>query len=141
GGDALFQRVETARVAAIRRREGGGSDAELEAAVGALGPRDVGAFVHGFATYFDVVNLAERVHRIRRRRDYLRAEGTGAAPQEGGLEDALRRLAAAGFGLAAVNDVLQRLVFEPVFTAHPTEATRRTLLEKQQVIGRLLVRR
>src|SRR5881396_1232801 len=129
GGETLFQRVETARIAAIRRREegevGGAGDAELEAAVGGLGPRDV----------------AELVHRVRRRRDYLRAEGTGAAPQEGGLEDALRRLAAAGLGLAAVNDVLQRLVFEPVFTAHPTEATRRTLLEKQQVIGRLLVRR
>ena len=145
GGETLFQRVETARIAAIRRREegevGGAGDAELEAAVGGLGPRDVAELVHGFAAYFDVVNLAERVHRVRRRRDYLRAEGTGAAPQEGGLEDALRRLAAAGFGLAAVNDVLQRLVFEPVFTAHPTEATRRTLLEKQQVIGRLLVRR
>src|SRR5437762_1681046 len=109
----------------VRRREEGevgAGDAELEAAVGGLGPRDVAELVHGFAAYFDVVNLAERVHRVRRRRDYLRAEGTGAAPQEGGLEDALRRLAAAGFGLAAVNDVLQRLVFEPVFTAHPTEA-------------------
>src|SRR5881396_3354259 len=142
GGEALFQRVESARIAAIRRREGDRQgEGELEAAVGALAPRDVGELVDGFAAYFDVVNLAERVHRIRRRRDYLRARGTGAAPQEGSLEDTLRRLAAAGFGLAAVNDVLQRLVFEPVFTAHPTEATRRTLLEKQQVIGRLLVRR
>jgi phosphoenolpyruvate carboxylase len=85
--------------------------------------------------------LAERVHRIRRRRDYLRAGATGAAPQEGSLEDTLRRLAAAGLGPADVRRLLERLVFEPVFTAHPTETTRRTLLEKQQTIGRFLVRR
>ncbi len=142
GGEDLFRRVEAARVAAIRRREGESEgEAELEAAVHALGPRDVAELVHGFGTYFDVVNLAERVHRIRRRRDYLRAGGTGAPPQEGGLEDTLRRLAAAGLGPADVQRLLGHLVFEPVFTAHPTEATRRTLLEKQQTIGRLLVRR
>jgi len=142
GGEALFQRVEAARVAAIRRREGESQgEAELEAAVRALGPREVAELVHGFGTYFDVVNLAERVHRIRRRRDYLRAGGTGAPPQEGGLEDTLRRLAAAGLGPTDVQRLLGHLVFEPVFTAHPTEATRRTLLEKQQDIGRLLVRR
>ncbi len=142
GGEALFQRVETARIAAIRRREGEAEgEEELEAAVQALGPQEVGELVHGFAAYFDVVNLAERVHRIRRRRDYLRAGATGAAPQEGGLEDTLRRLAAAGLGPADVRRLLERLVFEPVFTAHPTESTRRTLLEKQQRIGRFLVRR
>ncbi|MGH2668263.1 MAG: phosphoenolpyruvate carboxylase, partial [bacterium] len=139
GGEALFQQVEAARIAAIRRREGdGAAEAQLQAAVGALGARAAGELVHGFATYFEVVNLAERIHRIRRRRDYLRA---AAAPQEGGLEDTVRRLAAAGHGPAEVRALLERLVFEPVFTAHPTEATRRTLLEKQQTIGRLLVRR
>jgi phosphoenolpyruvate carboxylase len=142
GGAALFQRVEAARVAAIRRREGeaDGED-ELQAVVRGLEPRDAGELVHGFATYFEVVNLAERIHRIRRRRDHLRAEGTGAPPQEGSLEDTLRRLAAARLGPDDVRRLLERLLFEPVFTAHPTEATRRTLLEKQQTIGRLLVRR
>jgi len=142
GGVALFQQVETARVAAIRRRETG-EDGEraLEAAVRGLGPREVGELVHGFAAYFDVVNLAERVHRIRRRRDYLNAGAVGAAPQEGSLADTVQRLATAGQGPADVRRLLEHLVFEPVFTSHPTEATRRTLLEKQQRIGRLLVQR
>ncbi|HUL03412.1 MAG TPA: phosphoenolpyruvate carboxylase [Gemmatimonadales bacterium] len=144
GGDALFERVEAARVAAIRRREGDETaDGDLRAAVSGLTARDATDLVQGFFTYFDVVNLAERVHRIRRRRDHLResAGTTGAPPQEEGLEDALRRLAARGLGPADIARLLARLRFEPVFTAHPTEATRRTLLEKQQTIGRLLVRR
>ena len=139
GGDELFQKVEGARVAAIRRREGDlAAEGELQALVGALSPRDAGEVVRGFATYFGVVNLAERINRIRRGRDHLRA---GRAPQEGTLDDTVRRLAAAGLGPADVRDLLQRLSFEPVFTAHPTEATRRTLLEKEQAIGRLLVGR
>src|SRR6185503_10049509 len=64
GGEALFTAVETARVAAIRRREGdAAANGELQARVGALGPKAAGALVHAFATYFEVVNLAERVHR------------------------------------------------------------------------------
>ena len=139
GGDELFEKVEGARVAAIRRREGEPeAERELQALVGALNPRDAGELVHGFATYFAVVNLAERINRIRRGRDHLRA---GGAPQEGTLDDTVRRLAAAGLGPTAVRDLLQHLWFEPVFTAHPTEATRRTLLEKEQAISRLLVQR
>jgi phosphoenolpyruvate carboxylase len=147
GGDELYDLVEAARVAAIRRREGQGeraetAEADLQSTVSGLAPRDAADLVQGFATYFEVVNLAERVHRIRRRRDHLRESGgTGAPPQEEGLEDALRRLAARGLGPADAARLLARLRFEPVFTAHPTEATRRTLLEKQQTIGRLLVRR
>ena len=139
GGDELFAKVEGARVAAIRRREGEPeAEAELQSLVGALNPRDAGELVRGFATYFAVVNLAERINRIRRGRDHLRV---GGAPQEGTLDDTVRRLAAAGLGPPEVRDLLQRLLFEPVFTAHPTEATRRTLLEKEQAIGRLLVGR
>ena len=96
GGNELFEKVEGARVAAIRRREGAAdADNELQTLVGALSPRDAGELVRGFATYFAVVNLAERINRIRRGRDHLRA---GGAPQEGTLDDTVRRLAAAGLG-------------------------------------------
>ena len=120
-GEDFFQLVERARHAAIAS-----ADDELHELVKGLPPRDAETLIRAFATFFEVVNLAERIHRIRRRRDYLR---DGTAPQEGSLK-------AAGAAL-----LQQPLLIEPVFTAHPTEATRRTLLEKEQVIGRLLVER
>ncbi|MBT8143645.1 MAG: phosphoenolpyruvate carboxylase, partial [Gammaproteobacteria bacterium] len=91
-----------------------------------------------FASYFQVVNLAERMHRIRRRRDYQRDH---SEPQRRGIHDAIRQLAIDGMTLREMEQYLSRLLYEPVFTAHPTEATRRTLLEKQQLISRNLIRR
>ena len=132
-GDQFFQRVERARLAAIA-----GSDDELHALVTGLPAREAETLLRAFSTYFEVVNLAERIHRIRRRRDYLRS---ASGPQEGSIADAIARLAAAGLKEREIGTLLQRLRIEPVFTAHPTEATRRTLLEKEQVIGRLLVER
>ena len=132
-GEAFFQLVERSRHAAI-----GGAADELQSLVKGLPPRDAETLVRAFAAYFEVVNLAERIHRIRRRRDYLRS---ASDPQEGSLQDMVVRLAAAGVTPPQVAALLQRLLIEPVFTAHPTEATRRTLLEKEQVIGRLLVER
>src|SRR5437762_5244304 len=129
-GDAFFQLVERARRAAIA-----GADDELQALLRGLPPHDAETLVRAFTTYFEVVNLAERIHRIRRRRDYLRS---ASDPQEGSLADMARRLAAAGVTPSQAATLLQRLRIEPVFTAHPTEATRRTVLEKEQVSGRLL---
>jgi len=138
GGDELFERVESARKAAIRRREGGrDGEAQLERAVCGLEPGRAEELVRAFSAYFQVVNMAEKVHRIRRRRDYLR-EGT---PQPQSLEDTVRRLADSGLGLDAVLELLDRVRVEPVFTAHPSQATRATLLEKQQRIARTLVDR
>ncbi len=132
-GDQFFQRVEHARLAAIA-----GSEDELRGLVTGLPARDAETLIRAFSTYFEVVNLAERIHRIRRRRDYLRS---ASEPQEGSLADALTRLTAAHLKQTEIATLLQRLRIEPVFTAHPTEAMRRTLLEKEQVIGRLLVER
>jgi phosphoenolpyruvate carboxylase len=132
-GEEFFQLVERARRAAITS-----TDDALDALVTGLPARDAETLIRAFATYFEVVNLAERIHRIRRRRDYLRG---ASEPQEGSLRATLQRLAGAGVTSQRTAALLQRLRVEPVFTAHPTEATRRTLLEKEQVIGRLLVER
>src|SRR3546814_3990317 len=89
-----------------------------------------------FAAYFGATNLAERVHRIRRRRDHQRS---GDAPQPGGLEAVLVELREAGVTFDELAAFLPRLSIEPVFTAHPTEVVRRALLDKEHAIVERLV--
>lgn len=135
-GEAFFGRVEAARRAAIERREHDRPIAALSAQVEGLDADTADALSRAFATYFQVVNIAERVHRVRRRREY---EIEGAAPQPDGLHDVLLRLREAGVGIDDLLEALARLDVEPVFTAHPTEASRRALLEKEQDIVRALI--
>ncbi|MET4568737.1 phosphoenolpyruvate carboxylase [Rhodanobacter soli] len=136
GGTAFFERVEQVRTAAIRRRREGATVDDLAASLAGLDAHDAEALARAFATYFQAVNTAERVHRIRRRRDYQRE---GSAPQPESLLDVLGRLKAAGVGADELVGWLDRLWIEPVFTAHPTEAVRRSLLEKEQAIVRSLI--
>ena len=139
GGERLFDAVEEARRAAIRRREGRrGAGRALEKAVGGLPAKRAEELVRAFSTYFRVVNLAESVHRIRRRRDHLRR---AERPQAGSLRDTLRALRRGGLSRAALRRLLDRMTIELVFTAHPSEATRRSLLQNEQRIARSLVDR
>ena len=128
--------VEALRVAAIRRREAGAPIEALSDRLHGLPLDRAELLVRAFAAYFQAVNLAERVHRIRRRRDYQRQ---GAAPQPGGLEASLRQLQAEGVDAATLSALVARMRIEPVFTAHPTEAVRRALLEKESEVVRCLV--
>ncbi len=135
-GERFFAQVETIRAAAIARRERGESTEALQASLACLDAAFAEQLCRAFATYFQVVNIAERVHRIRRRREY---QLSGAAPQPDGLHDVLRRLRAAGVEADELRAWLDRLDVEPVFTAHPTEAVRRSLLDKEQEIVRALL--
>ncbi|HEX7240908.1 MAG TPA: phosphoenolpyruvate carboxylase, partial [Longimicrobiaceae bacterium] len=91
-----------------------------------------------FSTYFELANLAETQHRKRRRRaSGLRA---GQAPQPGTFLGTLLRLRDAGVGRGAVLDALRRVRVVPVFTAHPTEVSRRTVLFKRARVSEALER-
>src|SRR5688572_21762300 len=135
-GPEFLAEVEALRIAAIRRREDDAPVAPLAGMLDDLPLDRAERLVRAFSAYFGAINLAERVHRIRRRRDYQRLQG---APQPGGLEESLRQLQAAGVGADAVAALLARLHVEPVFTAHPTEAVRRALLDKETEVVRCLV--
>ncbi|KAF1685968.1 phosphoenolpyruvate carboxylase [Pseudoxanthomonas broegbernensis] len=134
---AFLDEVERVRTTAIARRQNGGEMESLSALLDGLAPAHAEALVRAFSTYFQVVNIAERVHRIRRRRDYQRA-GTGV-PQPDSLHDALHRLKDKGVTPAELGGWLERIDIEPVFTAHPTEAVRRALLEKEQLMVAALI--
>jgi len=129
--------VEQVRTHAIERRESGQPLALLAQPLAGREPAQAESLVRAFATYFQVVNIAERVHRIRRRRDYQRAGSM--RPQPDGLHDALARLKDQGVGLEELGAWLARIDIEPVFTAHPTESVRRVLLDKEQIMVGALV--
>ena len=136
-GDDLYEFVENARLRAIRRREGNEKPGEeLATLVDGLDAKQALQVIRSFSTYFQMVNTAEKVHRIRRRRDYLRDV---VHYQPGGLEDTFIKLKASGMDAAGLSDLLTSLSIEPVFTAHPTEPTRRTMLRKEQHIVKHLI--
>ncbi len=132
----LLDQVESVRRAAIARREHGEPVDDLAARLASVPPQDAEALVRAFAAYFSAVNLAERVHRIRRRRDYQRSS---ASPQPGGLTAVLQDLRTAGVSFDELQILLPRLRIEPIFTAHPTEAIRRALLLKEHTIVERLI--
>jgi phosphoenolpyruvate carboxylase len=138
-GPALLASVEQVRKASIRQREAGvEGDESLEHILSRLDPHQVRLIIQAFASYLRAVNLAEKVHRIRRRRDYQRA---GADAQKGSLEAIIAELTNAGIDQADLVGGINKLRIQPVFTAHPTEATRRTIQEKEYDILLRLVER
>ncbi len=139
GGDELFNIVEGDRQAALGRREGdSAAAAELLTRTKARDAAEARDLVRAFSTWFQMVNMAEKVHRIRRRHQYLNDTSTA---QPGGIDEALQKLKAKGLQLEDVRKLLQEIWIEPVMTAHPTESKRRTILRKQQVVAELLLSR
>ena len=81
-----------------------------------------------FTVYFHLANVVEQSHRV----EDLDAEGDTT---EAGIRETLLALVRSGVPAAEVVLLVNRMVLKPVFTAHPTEATRRTLLEKLAAIA------
>ena len=92
-------------------------------------------FVRALLDYFQVVNTAEQVHRTAP--PGLSEDGLHRQP--GGTEETIFRLRDAGLDLAGMQRLLASLRVVPVFSAHPTAPTRRTILRKHQAIVRRLV--
>lgn len=83
--------------------------------------------IRAFAIYFQLVNIAEQNHRIRRKRDYERSAGESVQP--GSIESAIQDLKERSFTYEEVQGILESLSLELVMTAHPTEAMRRAILD------------
>src|SRR5665213_1445372 len=127
GGEELLTLVDEDRLTAIRWREGVAGAAEaLAVRVRGRPPRVARELVRAFSSWFQLVNVAEKVHRIRRRREYFQQDSE--RPQPGGVEDALSELKASGLAVKDVLKLISQLSIEPVMLAHPMESTRRTTL-------------
>ncbi len=146
-GLPLFQAVEELRRTAIARRE---ADARGEATTARTHLDQALGRVHAhsndlttayrlaraFSFYFELINLAETNHRKRRRLSTSMNEH--GKPQRGELRGTLRRLREAGFNAEQAYDFLSRILITPVFTAHPTEVARRSVMFKRRRISDLL---
>jgi phosphoenolpyruvate carboxylase len=133
GGQELLDGEERIRALARAVREGASRD-ELREAVSRLGSERQGQVLRAFALFFQLANIAEQHHRVRRLREY---EHEGRIPSES-LADAFASLDAAGLDPPEVAAAAANLSVELVLTAHPTEATRRTVLEAHRRVARLL---
>ena len=135
-GEELLGREEEIRRVSRRARETGDPEvrAELARAVAGLDLEQQTKILRAFALFFQLANIAEQHHRIRRRRDVEREDGV---PRES-LTEAVRRLRNAGIDAAALASAAEHVSLELVLTAHPTEATRRTILQAQARLGGLL---
>ena len=134
-GDELLEAEERIRALAREARAGGSREA-LRKAVSELALDRQAAVLRAFALFFQLANIAEQHHRIRRRREY---EVEGRVPRES-LGDAFEQLRAAGVEPEMQRAAASRTRVELVLTAHPTEATRRTVLEAHRRIAALLAR-
>ena len=135
-GRHLLELVERVRslAKAIRSERGPGAVAELDAILAAQDIETLGSLVRAFTTYFYLANAAEQVHRV----DSL---STRSETTRWGLRPTLDRVLQAGQSPATVAATLADLEVRPVFTAHPTEAARRSILSKLSAITALIERR
>ncbi len=101
-----------------------------------LPEEEVSPVLKAFTTYFHLINLAEEHHRIRVLR--AREREAGPHPLVDSIAEAIHELRAQGVTPEEMQDLLNRLSIELVFTAHPTESKRRRVLEKLRAISMAL---
>ena len=100
----------------------------LAALVAGLDLEHVEVLVRGLTRWFQLVNLAEDSERVRRVRH--RERRNAPAPREGSIREAIARIAEHGTSAAELQELLDRAELRLVLTAHPTEARRRTTIDK-----------
>ncbi|MGB7875226.1 MAG: phosphoenolpyruvate carboxylase [Anaerolineales bacterium] len=133
----IFDIEERIRALAKARRTGEQSAAgELKDEVATLNSDEARAVATAFATYFDLVNLAEEMHRVSLLRQ--NEEDNYPEPLKGSISEAIGTLKSQGVDPEKMAELLKSLSIELVLTAHPTEARRRTILSKIKRIQTLV---
>ncbi|MRW85364.1 phosphoenolpyruvate carboxylase [Pseudoduganella sp. FT26W] len=139
-GEEVYAVVETIRQTAVRfRREAdAGAAKELDGMLKILTKEQTISVVRAFSYFSHLANIAEDQHHIRRRRAHLLA---GSKPQQGSVNFALCKLKEAGVSQETVSTFFQDALIAPVLTAHPTEVQRKSILDAEHDIARLLAER
>jgi phosphoenolpyruvate carboxylase len=138
-GPETFRAVESLRVGCRNRRRNGGDRTALQSLAKEVAelPLPLAADVaRAFTLFFVLINTAEQVHRARRRE---RLAGSGT--QHASAQWLVEQLKNGGASPDEARDAIAGAVVRPVLTAHPTEATRRTVLLLQSRVADALMRR
>lgn len=140
GGPDLVAAVAHARTEALALRSRGGRDVKRERALLHWAEQQPTGrllqLVRAFSVTFHLMNLAEQQHRVR----VLRLRGHAGSPVQESIAAAVAALREQGVTLAQLEDGMQRLEVHPVYTAHPSETRRRTLLQHLEAAADLLAR-
>jgi len=139
-GEETFQLVENVRRAAVRfRKTQDERDGELlERMLDSLSPSETLAVVRAFSYFSQLTNIAEDLHHNRRHRAHLQAN---SAPKDGSLSLALERVQEKQVDKKTLQAFLDNALISPVLTAHPTEVQRKSILDCQLIISKLLSER
>jgi phosphoenolpyruvate carboxylase len=134
-GGPAFELVEEVRNAAkrLRAEPSAAAAAALRDRLDQLDLSELRTLIRAFSVYFDLVNLAEQQARVRANR--LRTLHTDPRPLDESPEAALVQLREKGCTADQIRAMLDRALIQCVFTAHPSEARRRTVLEKLNAIS------
>jgi len=125
-GVPLYELEEEVRLGARARREDQpGAEADLRARVHAMSGAQTRLVVRAFTVFFDLANLAEDRERVRVLRD--RERRRHPEPRSESMEEAVLIMSRANLSPQQVQALIDLLSIELVFTAHPTEAKRRSV--------------
>jgi len=139
-GQDLYELVERVRTLSKRSRNGDeAATHEFDALISSLTVEQSFVVARAFAQFLGQANFAEFHHRTRRRR--IRSTGADATPQPGSCDEAFGRFVAAGVDPNALAHTAENLEIELVLTAHPTQAVRRTILQKYRRMAAVLADR
>jgi len=138
GGEGLFEKVEKIRLMCKTLRTHFDQEiyTALKEEIAGLSSPMRKQVIRAFSMYFHLINAAEQNHRIRRRRQYQLQEDNIVQPAS--IESAILKLKENEINEEIIQNALHTLSLELVITAHPTEATKRSILEIQQRIAALL---
>jgi phosphoenolpyruvate carboxylase len=140
GGEPLLDLVERTRrrTIALRQRDDPAERQRLSGELDALDTDAAERLIRAFSLYFQLVNLTEERQRVRTLRRRAREAPNGVLGES--IAEAIGELAGEGRTRADVEAFLARIRIQPVLTAHPTEARRRTVLVALRRTYRLLER-
>ena len=121
-GQETYERVESLRRMAVAHRRDGAPREDIGAVIDGLTPHQAEEVTRAFTLFFQLANIAEQREQVRS----LRQRDDGTAPLPDSIEAAVAALRDADPGLEAT---LEGLRIHPVWTAHPTEARRRAVVD------------